>query len=373
MSLFYAPSPIQPSHPSGQPHPHAQHLLSGYGQPPQNLSVHEPLSIDPLQQPYFYAIPENIDKQGNVDTEVILDGKGSNDEMRVLDPTLSTLLLTMFLMRTYLLNCPEWKTVVMEEIKALEKNKNWEIFDLRKGHKIVGCKWMFTLKYKVDGTIDRHKVRLAVKRFTQTYEIDYSETFSPVAKLSTIRVLLSIAVNKDWPLYQLDVKNAFLNGGLKEEVYICLPPRFEAKFNIQVYKLRMWPDLKKASPCLRENTPFVCKPRQVCWDVILLTLLLNSTMRKKQSVVFKSSVEVKYQVMSLGIREELWLQKVLSDLHQECETPLKLLCDNKAATSIANPVQHDRTKHVEIDRHFIKERFDSENICILYPFEPTGC
>ena len=89
-------------------------------------------------------------------------------------------------------------------------------------------------------------------------------------------------------------------------------------------------------------------------------------MSKKQSVVFKSSVEVKYQVMSLGIREELWLQKVLSDLHQECETPLKLLCDNKAATSIANPVQHDRTKHVEIDRHFIKERFDSENICILY-------
>ncbi|KAL0544018.1 hypothetical protein IC582_019129 [Cucumis melo] len=71
--------------------------------------------------------------------------------------------------------------------------------------------------------------------------------------------------------------------------------------------------------------------------------------------------------MSLGICEEIWLQKVLSDLLQECETPLKLFCDNKAAISFANnPVQHDRTKHVEIDRHFIKERLDSGSICIPY-------
>ncbi|KAA0057568.1 Cysteine-rich RLK (receptor-like protein kinase) 8 [Cucumis melo var. makuwa] len=75
---------------------------------------------------------------------------------------------------------------------------------------------------------------------------------------------------------------------------------------------------------------------------------------KKQSVVVRSSAETEYRAMSLGICEEIWLQKVLSDLHQECETPLKLFCDNKAAISIANnPVQHDRTKHVEIDRHFI--------------------
>ncbi|TYJ97222.1 putative mitochondrial protein [Cucumis melo var. makuwa] len=71
--------------------------------------------------------------------------------------------------------------------------------------------------------------------------------------------------------------------------------------------------------------------------------------------------------MSLGICEEIWLHKVLSDLHQECETPLKLFCDNKAAISIANNlVQHDRTKHVEIDQHFIKERLDSGSICIPY-------
>ena len=87
---------------------------------------------------------------------------------------------------------------------------------------------MFALKYRVDGTLDKHKVRLVAKEFTQIYGVDYSETFSPVAKLSTIRVLLSVVVNKDRPLYQFDVKNVFLNGDLKEEVYMSPHSRFEA-------------------------------------------------------------------------------------------------------------------------------------------------
>ena len=77
--------------------------------------------------------------------------------------------------------------------------------------------------------------------------------------------------------------------------------------------------------------------------------------------------------MSLGIYKEIWLQKVLYDLHQECETPMKLLCDNKAANSIANnSVQHDRTKHVEIDQHFIKEILDRGSMHFIHSFERTG-
>ena len=88
---------------------------------------------------------------------------------------------------------------------------------------------------------------------------------------------------------------------------------------------------------------------------------------KKQIVVARSSADTEYWAMSLRICEEIWLQKVMFDLHQECETPMKLFCDNKAAISIANKsVQHDRTQHVEIDRHFIKERPDSGSVCILY-------
>ena len=92
---------------------------------------------------------------------------------------------------------PECKNVVIEEIRAQEKNKTWELCTLPQGHKTMECKWVFTLKYKTDGTLDRLKARLVLKGFTQTYGVDYSEFFSPVAKLNIVRVLLFVAVNKD--------------------------------------------------------------------------------------------------------------------------------------------------------------------------------
>lgn len=99
---------------------------------------------------------------------------------------------------------------------------------------ISGC----SLPYKSDGTLDRYKARLMAKGFTQTYDIDYSETFAAVAKLNTIRVLLSLAANLDWPLQWLDVKNAFLNEDLEEEVYIAPSPGFEQRLGSRVCKLK---------------------------------------------------------------------------------------------------------------------------------------
>ena len=124
---------------------------------------------------------------------------------------------------------PKWKEAVMEEMGALIGNQTWEIVKLPPNKKIVGCRWIFTIKHKADGSIERYKARLVAQDFTQTYGIDYDETFAPVVKLNSIRVLLSIAVNLDWPLLQFDIKNAFLNGDLDEEIYMRIPPGFEGK------------------------------------------------------------------------------------------------------------------------------------------------
>ena len=123
-----------------------------------------------------------------------------------------------------------WKEAMEAEMSALEKNKTWERCILPVGKKMVGCRWVFAIKYRADGTIERHKARLVAKGFTQSYGVDYSETFSPVAKIDTIRVLFSIAANLDWPLHQFDVKNAFLHGNLEEEVYMVPPPGFSKGF-----------------------------------------------------------------------------------------------------------------------------------------------
>ncbi|CAN6563085.1 unnamed protein product [Malus baccata var. baccata] len=123
---------------------------------------------------------------------------------------------------------PNWANTMDEEMLALQKNNTWEVTSLPKGKKTVGCRWVFTVKYKADGSIDRYKARLVAKGYTQTYGVDYQETFSPVAKMNTVRVLISLAANMNWPLKQFDVKNAFLHGNLEEEVYMDFPPGYSA-------------------------------------------------------------------------------------------------------------------------------------------------
>ncbi|RVW42190.1 Retrovirus-related Pol polyprotein from transposon RE1 [Vitis vinifera] len=119
---------------------------------------------------------------------------------------------------------PRWKAAMNEEMKSLQKNETWELVECPPGKKPVECRWIYTVKYKADDSIERFKARLVAKGYTQTYGIDYTETFAPVTKINTVRVLLSLAANLDWPLQQFDVKNAFLHGELSEEVYMDLPP-----------------------------------------------------------------------------------------------------------------------------------------------------
>jgi Reverse transcriptase (RNA-dependent DNA polymerase) len=90
---------------------------------------------------------------------------------------------------------PKWEVAMHEELRALDKNRTWELVSLSPGKKVVGCKWVFTLKHNPEGKVERYKARLMVKGYSQTYGIDYDKTFAPVAKMSTVRTLVSLAVN----------------------------------------------------------------------------------------------------------------------------------------------------------------------------------
>ncbi|KAL5703600.1 hypothetical protein ACHQM5_022129 [Ranunculus cassubicifolius] len=121
---------------------------------------------------------------------------------------------------------PEWRNAMVEEFNALLKNQTWTLVPPSPNQHQVGCKWVFKLKERADGKLERHKARLVAKGFHQQHGLDYDETFSPVVKPTTIRTVLSLAVSSGWPLRQLDVKNAFLHGSLRETVYMTQPPGF---------------------------------------------------------------------------------------------------------------------------------------------------
>lgn len=121
---------------------------------------------------------------------------------------------------------PEWRAAMAHELNALAQNNTWILVPPPPNQHVVGCKWIYKVKRKADGSIERHKARIVAKGFTQEVGIDYHETFSPVVKPTTIRVVLSLTTSHQWSIRQLDVNNAFLHGDLQEQVYMAQPPGF---------------------------------------------------------------------------------------------------------------------------------------------------
>ena len=123
----------------------------------------------------------------------------------------------------------KWKDAMDEEIKSITKNDTWELTTLPRGHKAIGVRWVYKAKKNAKGDVERYKARLVAKGYSQRQGIDYDEVFAHVARLETIRLIISLAAQNKWKIYQMDVKSAFLNGFLEEEVYIEQPLGYEVK------------------------------------------------------------------------------------------------------------------------------------------------
>lgn len=119
-----------------------------------------------------------------------------------------------------------WKRAMNDEMQSLKTNSTWELTKLPQGKRALPCKWVYRVKMHPDGSVDRYKARLVVKGFNQKKGIDYNDTFSPVAKLGTVRALLSVAANESMHLKQFDVSTAFLYGELEEDIYMTQPEGF---------------------------------------------------------------------------------------------------------------------------------------------------
>ncbi|GKA39421.1 uncharacterized mitochondrial protein-like protein [Tanacetum coccineum] len=274
----------------------------------------------------------------------------------------------------------------------------------------IGLKWVYKIKYKANGAVERYKAILVAKGFRQKERIDYTETFAPEAKMVTVRTSLVLTTTSNWHIHQLDINNAFFHGDLNEEVYMSLASGYNKKGMVNVKHARtpLDPDVKLtydsrtpltdpshyktlvgkliyltvsisdiafASQLLSQFSQLIVIVTATCLATrrlvtgfgIFLGNSLISWQSKKQLVVSKPSTEAEYRALADCSCEITWLNSLLQDLHIPITSLVKVFCDNSSAIALAsNPVQHARNKHIEIDCHFVRDNIKDGQILPIY-------
>eukprot|EP00253_Pinus_taeda_P036060 PITA_36060 len=205
--------------------------------PENNPSLAAPIVSEPFPSPPDIGSSTSRPKWwaktiGDLRDDELLEGRTSRHKSKqqsTVNFALMANLHSIFEPQTYseAKGISEWEQAMDAEFQSLQKNHTWTLSDLPEGKKPISCKWVYKVKYKADGTLDKYKARLVARGFSQKEGIDYEETFAPTAKMSTIRLVLALATQFKWKVHQIDVKSAFLNGDLQEEVYMTQPPGFK--------------------------------------------------------------------------------------------------------------------------------------------------
>ena len=214
----------------------------------------------------------------------------------------------------------QWKRALDNEHSAHVKNNTWTLTNLPEGRKAIDCRWVFKVKYKADGSVERHKARLVAKGCSQKPSLDYEETFSPVARYTSIRSLLAIANQLNLEVHQMDVSTAFLNGELEEEIYMSQPEGYEkegeeelvCKLNKSIY------GLKQSSRCwfntideFLENSGYTKSSSDPCIyikregeDIMLIALhvddLIPASNSKSMLRREKEALQERFEMKDLG-------------------------------------------------------------------------
>jgi transposase InsO family protein len=215
----------------------------------------------------------------------------------------------------------KWQKAMDDEIAAIERNHTWELTEVPANGKVIGVKWIYKTKLNEKGEVDKYKARLVAKGYSQQYGIDYSEVFAPVARLDTVRIILSIAAQHGWTVFQLDVKSAFLHGDLSEDVYVAQPPGYEQKgFEHKVYKLkkalyglkqapRAWYSRiesyflkEKFTKCPHEHTLFIKQSKEGKLLIVCLYVddLIYTGDDESMCRNFKQSMMTEFEMTDLG-------------------------------------------------------------------------
>nr|GEY49696.1 hypothetical protein [Tanacetum cinerariifolium] len=263
----------------------------------------------------------------------------------------------------------------------------WELVDKPFGKSIIRLKWLWKNKKDEDQTVISNKARLVAKGYAQEEGINFEESFAPIARLESVRIFIAYAAHKSFPIYQIDVKTTFLNGPLKEEVYVAQPdgfvdpdhPKKVYRLRKALYGLKQAPRAKYTLEILHKHgmykgqsigTPMATKPKldadlsgnpvdQTDYRSKIGSLMYLTSSRPdivQANYTAKSSAEAEYVALSASCTQVMWMRTQLQDYGFN-HNKILLYCDSQSAIAIScNPVQHSRTKHIHTRYHFIKEQ-----------------